>query len=318
MSLLSAFIFSVFLASNAFATTLVETELQKTGLAGLFTWVVGIVVLIGIVTFSFAIGRIIKRSGQVVSSDSGRSSLSASSKTSKSSHKLKSTNWVSFEHRSPVIYRVSYSLPTQIYNGISLQFDWSTFNWYFATRGYYKVNPSKISGLSLSNPRFSARVYDFELGIWRYELRKEDHLLFHSSLNLDQRKKINTYLEKVKMEDRQPLLNLLSNQIDWRLKSGKDAIDKPDVYLRSLINKYNKGTLDLTAISKEKLVETKDNVVNLVEQSSSLTKLSDGYVDPVTGEFFPNKDVNNNVQHDDFIDKPSLPVIDETLMREAA
>jgi hypothetical protein len=61
MFLLSEFISSLFFPS-AFATAQVEMELQNTGLFGLFQWVVGIVVLVGIVTFSFAIGRIINPS----------------------------------------------------------------------------------------------------------------------------------------------------------------------------------------------------------------------------------------------------------------
>jgi hypothetical protein len=164
--------------------------------------------------FSYPELGLIKRSGQVVSSDSASPSSRSKSAKFRSNSK---PNFVSYKYRSPIVYRASYSLPAQVHNGISLQFDWSTFSWYYATRGYYRKSIQKSSNLSLSNPKFSGRVFDFESGTWRYELREKSN----------------------------------------KKKRANNLYEFPVVARSSNINES--------------------------------IQLDDGYVNPVTGEFFPNK-----------------------------
>jgi len=262
MYLLNALIFNI-LISNSFATTEATDVLLQVGFSGLYQWLVGIIALIATVTISFAVARVFNRSASHISTGSS----SSNSPNSKSSNKKQPPKpvYVNYGYRSKIVYHVRYRLNektwathTQTYQNLSLQFDWKSFNWHITTRGYYK-NKSMFEhgGLSLNNSKFSGRVFDFNKGVWKYELRKQEDLLFHSSLNLNQKNAINTFLEKVtKIEDRQAILNLLGNQIDWRLKSGKQSIDKPDIYLGSLVKKYLAGSLDLS--SAKKSVERKE------------------------------------------------------------
>lgn len=257
---LNLFIFS-FITSNVFAIT-VDSQLVQLGFSGLSLWVYALIGIVGGIAISSVLMIKVRQGAAIISND--LLSQDIPNKRLRASLKKESSNFVSYKYRSPIVYRSSYALSKQVYGGISLQFDWSTFDWYVATRGYYKFKPSTVTGLSLNNSKFSARVFDFKSGMWKYELKqnqevnkdndsskdnKENYsagLVFHSSLTEQQRYSITTNLSNVKTSDKQLVLNLLNNQIDSRLQSKKKAIDKPDIYLRSLVGKYHKGDLDFS------------------------------------------------------------------------
>lgn len=159
-----------FVSSNVFAAA-VDAQLQQLGFSGITTWTYVLIGIAGGIALSLAVTDKVKQGTSHISSDSSLNSTSNSNLKPRRRN-IEKSNYVSHAYRMPVVYRANYELPAQVYRGISLQFDWSSLEWNYATRGYYRKSPNKYSSFSLSNHKFSARVFDFNTGMWRYELRE--------------------------------------------------------------------------------------------------------------------------------------------------